>query len=401
MRKYPIIGLFSILFSFILFFNHTQAKSSGSATRILPVILNNINYSQEADYTRIMIETNNPAVYHEKYLSHPDRIYIDIENASLSGSIKPVQTIQNNKGILKQVRTARHDKDTARVVLELTRHADYNVSAATSPDRLIIDIYNEKPVKKASKKETPITQKTAHDFVNEIIVIDPGHGGKDPGAKGKSGLQEKDVVLDVGHRVRRLIQEKLGANVVMTREDDVFIPLGERTAIANKKGADLFVSIHVNSAPREGAKGVETYLLGRATDKDAMDLAVRENSTADKSSLDDLQFILTDLVTTVKKDESFRLAHYVQENIIETLEPRYNTLNLGVKQAPFFVLVHAKMPSILAEISFVSNPEEERLMYEGKYRQEIAESIFDGIKEYLEATPLLASPKEAQNKLMQ
>ena len=396
MRKYPVILLFSILFSFIFYFNHTQAKSSGSSS----AILNNIHYSQEADYTRIIIEINNPVVYHEKYLSHPDRIYIDIENASLSGSIKPVQTIQDNKGILKQIRTARHDKDTARVVLELTRHADYKVSAATLPDRLIIDIHNEKPVKKASKKETPITQKTSHDFVKEIIVIDPGHGGKDPGAKGKSGLQEKDVVLDVGHRVRRLIQEKLGANVVMTREDDVFIPLGERTAIANKKGADLFVSIHVNSAPREGAKGVETYLLGKATDKDAMDLAVRENSTAD-TSLDGLQFILTDLVTTVKKDESFRLAHYVQENIIETLEPRYNTLNLGVKQAPFFVLVHAKMPSILAEISFVSNPEEERLMYEGKYRQEIAESIFDGIKEYLEATPLLASPKEAQNKLMQ
>ncbi|MBI5193116.1 MAG: N-acetylmuramoyl-L-alanine amidase [Nitrospirae bacterium] len=389
MLKYPKIVVFSILFSLFFLLNHSQAKSPESSS----VFLNNINYSQETDFTRITIEISNPAVYHEKYLSNPDRIYLDIENTNLSGNIRPI-LIDN--GVLKQVRTAQHDKDTARVVLELTRHADYNVTALTSPDRLAIDIYNGKPVKKAVKKETTKTQKSSHNFVKHIIVIDPGHGGKDPGAKGKSGLQEKDIVLDVGRRVKKLIEEKLGSDVVMTRDDDVFIPLGERTAIANKKDADLFVSIHVNSAPREGARGVETYLLGRATDKDAMDLAARENSTADKSSLDDLQFILTDLVTTVKKDESFRLAHYIQENLIDTLEPRYNTMNLGVKQAPFYVLVHTKMPSILAEISFVSNPEEERLMYEGKYRQEIAESIFDGIKEYLDATPLLAFPKEAR-----
>jgi N-acetylmuramoyl-L-alanine amidase len=180
----------------------------------------------------------------------------------------------------------------------------------------------------------------------------------------------------------------------MTRETDVFIPLEERTAIANTKGADLFVSVHANSSRRTGARGVETYLLGRATDRDAMATAERENSASEKS-LNALQLILTDLMNTAKKDESLRLAHYVQENMIGHLESRYKVTDLGVKQAPFYVLVNARMPSILAEISFISNPEEERLLSDGDHRQEIAEAILSGIKKYIQATPLLAQPKEA------
>ena len=390
MRKYPIIVVFSLFLPLISFLNQSRAKSSAE-----PVILSDIHYSQESDYTRIIIDLNNPSAYNEKHLSNPERIYLDINNTSLSGNIRPLQV---DNSVLKQVRAAQHDNDTVRVVLELSHSADYKVYTLKSPDRLIVDIYSEKPVKESNVKETPPINNYSNKASPQLIVIDPGHGGKDPGAKGKHGLQEKDVVLDVGHRLRQLVEDKLGAKVIMTREDDVFIPLGERTAIANKKGADLFVSIHVNSAVREGARGVETYLLGRATDKEAMNTAMRENSTEGKSSMDDLQFILTDLMTTSKKDESFRLAHYVQENIIEHLEPHYKTSDLGVKQAPFYVLVHAKMPSILAEISFVSNPDEEHLLSEDKYRQEIAESIFEGIKKYLQATPLLASPKEARNK---
>jgi N-acetylmuramoyl-L-alanine amidase len=207
---------------------------------------------------------------------------------------------------------------------------------------------------------------------------------------------EKDIVLDVGLRLQKLVRDKLGAKVIMTRNEDVFIPLEERTAIANTKGADLFVSIHANSSRKPGIRGVETYLLGRASDKDAMDTAMRENSASDKSA-DDLQLILTDLLTTAKKDESFRLAHYVQSNIIDRLEPGYKAVNLGVKQAPFFVLVHASMPSILAEISFISNPAEERLLSEGAYRQEIAEAIFEGIRRYVQSTPMLSQPDEARN----
>jgi len=184
--------------------------------------------------------------------------------------------------------------------------------------------------------------------------------------------------------------------VVMTRETDIFIPLEERTAIANKKDADLFISIHANSSRREGASGAETYLLGRATNREAMDTAMRENSATEKS-LNELQLILTDLLTTAKKDESLRLAHYVQGNLIENLEPDYKINNLGVKQAPFYVLVNARMPSILAEISFISNREEEQRLGKSKYRQEIAEAILDGIIKYLQSTSYLTYPKEAAN----
>lgn len=395
MRNYWIIAIFSlVLYSIIPInhVNHTWAQSSEGPS----VVLNNIHYSEESDSSRIIVDLTNPVTYFDKYLPNPDRIYIDLNNTVVSKNIQPLQV---EGRLLNQVRTGQHDKDTARIVIELSHYVDYKVYTLTAPDRLVVDLYKEKPVKDNPIKEMLIPRNSSvNNKVKQTIVIDPGHGGKDPGAKGKHGLQEKDIVLDVGHRLKELVEKKLGAKVVMTREDDVFIPLGERTAIANRIGADLFVSVHANSSTREGARGVETYLLGRPTDREAMDLAAKENSTADRASLNDVQFILTDLLTTSKKDESFRLAHYVQENMIDQLEGRYKTLDLGVKRAPFYVLVHAQMPSILAEISFISNQEEERLLSEGNYRQEIAESIFEGIRKYLQATPLLVPPKEARNK---
>lgn len=398
MRKYWIMAVFSLVLSFMVSLNHvnhTWAQSSEGPS----VVLNNIRYSEDSNSARIIVDLNNPATYYDKYLPNPDRIYIDLNNTTVPENIQPLQV---ESRLLNQVMAGQHDKDTVRIVIKLSHYVDYKVYTLTSPDRLVVDLYKEKPVMDNPVKETLIPGNfSTNNKVQQTIVIDPGHGGKDPGAKGKHGLQEKDIVLDVGHRLKELVEDKLGAKVVMTREDDVFIPLGERTAIANRIGADLFVSVHANSSTREGARGVETYLLGRPTDRESMDLAARENSTADRASLDDLQFILTDLLTTSKKDESFRLAHYVQENMIDHLDGRYKTLDLGVKRAPFYVLVHAQMPSILAEISFISNQEEEHLLSEGNYRQEIAESIFEGIKKYLQATPLLVSPKEARNKAVQ
>lgn len=387
MRKYWIAAVFS--FSIILLSSISPAAGESLHTKdTQSTILSNIRYWPAPNYTRIVLDLNNPATYFDKYLPEPDRVYIDIHNTIIAGDVQPFQI---GNGIVNQVRVAQHDRQTVRVVLELSSPVEYKIFPLKYPDRLVVDIYQ-----KPSIKETPTLQKSLNS-ITRTIVIDPGHGGKDPGAKGRHGIMEKDIVLDVGLRLKRLIEDRTGARVVMTRDTDIFIPLEERTAIANSKGADLFISIHANSSRREGARGVETYLLGRATDMDAMDTALRENSVSEKSSLDDLQLILADLLNTAKKDESLRLAHYVQENIIDSLEPRYNTINLGVKQAPFYVLVNAKMPSILAEISFISNPEEERLLTERKYRREIAEAIFEGISRYIQSTPLLAQPKEAIN----
>jgi len=381
---YPLL-LISLLFLFAAPVRAAQDETTQS-------VLNSIRYWKDPNYTRIVIDLKSPATFRENYLPNPDRLFIDLHNTIMGNGITPIQI---SDGVVTQVRAGQYDKETVRVVIDLSAKAGYKILPLTSPDRLVIDILRD-AAPPLSEPEQKIEKDGNNNIImaSQTIVIDPGHGGKDPGARGRSGLREKDIVLDVGLRLRRLIKERLGVNVIMTRETDVFIPLEERTAIANTKGADLFVSVHANASRREGAKGVETYLLGRATDRDAMATAERENSASEKS-LNTLQLILTDLMNTAKKEESLRLAYYVQENMIGHLETRYKVTDLGVKQAPFYVLVNARMPSILAEISFISNREEEKLLSDGEHRQEIAEAILKGIKKYIQATPLLAQPKEA------
>lgn len=374
------------LFLLMFVFPPLPSPAAEGPAETPPAVLNAIRYRPDQDSLRIVLELSRPAVFADHYLRNPDRVYIDLDHTSVASPIAPIET---GDGIVRLIRSGQHDKETVRIVIELNSAVDYKVFPLTSPDRLVIDI---------SKK--PTAARRPGIAVPRTIVIDPGHGGKDPGAIGRHGLMEKEIVLDVGLRLKGLIKERLGAHAIMTREEDIFIPLEERTAIANTKDADLFISIHTNSSRRKEAKGVETYLLGRATDKTAMDTALRENSAPRNKSSDDLQFILTDLMTTARKDESLRLAHYVQTNIVEKLEPRYKSVDLGVKQAPFYVLVKAKMPSILAEISFISNPEEERLLAEGGYRQAITEAIFEGIKKYVQSTSMLAQPGEAANTLI-
>ena len=386
---YPLL-LISLLFLFAAPVRSAQDETTQS-------VLNSIRYWTDPNYTRIVIDLKSPATFREKYLPNPDRLFIDLHNTIMGNGITPIQI---SDGVVTQVRAGQYDKETVRVVIDLSAKAGYKILPLTSPDRLVIDILRD-AAPPLSEPEQKIEKDGNNNIImaSQTIVIDPGHGGKDPGARGRSGLREKDIVLDVGLRLRRLIKERLGVNVIMTRETDVFIPLEERTAIANTKGADLFVSVHANASRREGAKGVETYLLGRATDRDAMATAERENSASEKS-LNTLQLILTDLMNTAKKEESLRLAYYVQENMIGHLETRYKVTDLGVKQAPFYVLVNARMPSILAEISFISNREEEKLLSDGEHRQEIAEAILKGIKKYIQSTPLLAQPKEANYTTM-
>src|SRR4030067_23955 len=381
---YPLL-LISLLFLFAAPVRSAQDETTQS-------VLNSIRYWTDPNYTRIVIDLKSPATFREKYLPNPDRLFIELHNTIMGNGITPIQI---SDGVVTQVRAGQYDKETVRVVIDLSAKAGYKILPLSSPDRLVIDILRD-TVPPVSEPEQNIEKDENNNISmsSQTIVIDPGHGGKDPGARGKNGLREKDIVLDVGLRLRKLIKERLGLNVIMTRETDVFIPLEERTAIANTKGADLFVSVHANDSKREGAKGVETYLLGRATDREAMATDERENSASEKS-LNTLQLILTDLMNTAKKDESLRLAHYLQANMIGHLESRYKVTNLGVKRAPFYVLVNARMPSILAEISFISNPEEEKLLSDGEHRQEIAEAILKGIKKYIQATPLLAQPKEA------
>jgi N-acetylmuramoyl-L-alanine amidase len=215
------------------------------------------------------------------------------------------------------------------------------------------------------------------------IVIDPGHGGHDTGTIGPNGLEEKDLVLEVGRRLGKLLETRLGAEVVYTRKDDTFIPLETRTAIANQARADLFVSIHANSSHDAGARGVETYYLNFTSSPEALEVAARENAVSEKS-IYELQDLVKKIALKEKIEESREFAWDVQQSLHGGLAFKTPAIrDRGVKKAPFIVLIGANMPSILAEISFVSNPIDEHRLATSEYRQRVAESLYRGIAKYV------------------
>jgi N-acetylmuramoyl-L-alanine amidase len=219
------------------------------------------------------------------------------------------------------------------------------------------------------------------------IVIDAGHGGHDSGTLSADGLQEKDVVLDVALRLGKLLKQRLGADVIYTRDDDTFVPLETRTAIANKAQADLFISVHANSSSDPSARGVEVYYLNFTTSPEALEVAARENAVSDQSI-----YQLSDLVKKItlkdKIDESHEFASDVESSLFTGLEPgvvpgNQGLKDRGVKKAPFVVLIGANMPSILAEISFLTNPEDAHELRDPNYRERIAESLYRGVSRYV------------------
>jgi N-acetylmuramoyl-L-alanine amidase len=213
------------------------------------------------------------------------------------------------------------------------------------------------------------------------IVIDPGHGGHDPGAKGQ-GQTEADLVLDIALRLEKQLAAIPGVEVVLTRRTDEFIPLQERTAIANRENADLFLSIHANASGNRQAHGVETYFLNIATNQNAEAVAARENA-ASGHTMGELQGFIKTIMTNNKIDESRDLATQVQRSMVEKLRPANKNLrDLGVKQAPFVVLIGAGMPSVLAEISFLTNSQEAKLLKTPAYRQRIADALFSAVRKY-------------------
>jgi N-acetylmuramoyl-L-alanine amidase len=218
------------------------------------------------------------------------------------------------------------------------------------------------------------------------IVIDAGHGGHDTGTIGPTGLMEKDLCLDVALRLGKIIQQKLpGADIVFTRSDDTFIPLEERTNIANEAKADLFISIHANSSPDHGARGVETYYLNLKGSAEAMEVAARENAVS-QENIHDLQDVVKRIAQTEKIDESRELAEDIQDSLSKKIQKTVKPVkNRGVRKAPFVVLIGADMPSILTEISFLSNASDEQLLKKPEHRQRIAEGVYQGVANYLES----------------
>src|SRR3954453_1975720 len=227
------------------------------------------------------------------------------------------------------------------------------------------------------------------------VVIDPGHGGHDQGTEGPKGLLEKDLVLDIAMRVGKLVEERLGAEVVYTRSDDTFIPLEQRTQIANERKADLFLSIHANSSPASHIAGVETYYRNMTTSRDSLDVAARENATSQKS-IADLEDLLHKVMIGDKVEESKEFAARVQGALYAFSARNFpGTRDRGVKKAPFVVLAGAKSPSVLVEIGFLSNSREESLLKKNDYRQKLAEALFRGVSRYAESLSHVAQVAKA------
>jgi N-acetylmuramoyl-L-alanine amidase len=269
--------------------------------------------------------------------------------------------------------------DTATVNPPVAHHARGKSSSRLASNRAAdLDVREAKPT--ASGDRSLIR---ALGLKIGKIVIDPGHGGHDTGTIGPNGLEEKDLVLEVGRRLGKLLETRLGAEVVYTRKDDTFIPLETRTAIANQQRADLFISIHANSSHDPAARGVETYYLNFTSSPEALEVAARENAVSEKS-IYELQDLVKKIALKEKIEESREFAGDVQESLHSGLAAKSPAIrDRGVKKAPFIVLIGANMPSILAEISFVSNPADEHRLETSDYRQRIAESLYRGISKYV------------------
>ena len=216
-------------------------------------------------------------------------------------------------------------------------------------------------------------------------MIDPGHGGRDSGTIGRNGLKEKDLVLAVSHQLKRLLEERLGTEVVLTRENDRFIPLEERTAIANHLSADLFISIHANSSRDRKVSGVETFFQGFTTNHDEREVASRENASSQKN-IRDLEDLLKRIALGDYNEESRDFAQVIQDTFYSEIRPqRPRFQDRGVKKAPFIVLINLNMPGILLEIGFISNPSAEGYLKKKQGQEAVAEAIYTGVEKYFRA----------------
>lgn len=372
------------------------------------VTVSKIDVISGENYTRVSIEMTGEAEYRHSILSEdktaekPRRIVLDIKNAKIAPDLKEPIPVENEH--LQQIRSSQFTQDSVRIVLDLKSIEEYSTFYFDEPFRIIvdaigsddkgqnidaiiedmgkIDIVETEGEEKEEIKET--ARKPQEKIVDKLhIFLDPGHGGDDPGAVGRNRkIKEKDVVLGIALELRKLLEDN-GYRVSMSRDRDIFIPLPERTAMANRADADLFISIHANASRRRGARGIETYFFDLSSDRDVLKLAAMENGVSiDK--LDTLQFILTDMERTPIRNQSAMLATSIQENICRSVKSNgINSRNIGVKHGPFYVLKGARMPSVLVETAFITNPKEEKLLASRKYREQIAKGILDGIKKYI------------------
>jgi N-acetylmuramoyl-L-alanine amidase len=365
--------------------NGLDTSSTGGLERVT-----DIRHWSAQDYTRIVIDVAGQVEYashllrRDPSLGKPPRLYIDLENSTLDPSFSGDITIGD--GLLRKVRAGQYKPKVVRVVLDIESIEDHKIFSLSDPFRIVVDVTGESRKKLPSSGEGKPPSLTLAQQLGlgvKKVVIDPGHGGKDPGAVGPSGLMEKDVVLGIALKLQEKIRARLNLDAILTRSSDKFLPLEERTALANTQKADLFISIHTNANKNKRVQGISTYILNVATDEEAARLAAFENAVSTKR-ISDLEKILNDLMLNSKINESSRLADAVQQGLLKGLPRSYSEIkDLGVKQAPFYVLIGAQMPSIMVEVSFITNRWEEKRLGSDSYQDAVAEGILAGIESYI------------------
>jgi len=354
----------------------------------------NLRSYTHPSYTRIVVDIGILREYSFNELRKPDRIYVDIYQAKLNPLLHGKTFLVKN-AYLSQIRIAQKTTSTVRVVadLDFQEVKRYHVFHLFDPFRVVIDIYPlSSPLEPSLAKpsQPPQPAKSGYSIARQLglgiqrIVIDPGHGGEDPGCIGKKGLREKNIVLDVSRRLKKLLSQNDELEVILTRESDIFIPLESRTVIANQKKADLYISIHANAHRSKKRSGVETFFLNFSHNPSVNEIAARENATSTKN-LSEMKEIIQKIVRNSKIVESKELAEKIQKNLVGSLSKNHKSVkDLGVKGGPFWVLIGVEeAPSVLVEISHLSNLMEEARLKSPQYRQQIAQGIYQGILEYV------------------
>jgi N-acetylmuramoyl-L-alanine amidase len=370
----------------------------------------NLRRATHANFTRIVLDIGKLREYTYGELQDPGRIYVDVLQAKLNPILQG-QSYPVKAEYISQIRISQKTVSTVRVVadVEFSRVQSYRVYPLYDPFRLVIDIYprdtaegappapGDKPAPAAAKTQPPVKRDVdlKDPALNgtslarqlglgvRMVVIDPGHGGPRPGTISKGGLQEKEVNLAIALALQKLLKEKAGLEAVLTRESDVDVPLEDRTVIANQKRADLFVSIHSNAHRDRKRGGVETFFLNVSPDPTVIELAAEENATSTKN-IGEMKSILEKIVKNSKIQESLALAQAIQKNLVKSLAQDLPSIqDLGVKGGPFWVLIGGEMPSVLVEVSHLSNAKEETKLKTPKYRNLAAQGIYDGIMEYV------------------
>jgi N-acetylmuramoyl-L-alanine amidase len=363
--------------------------------------LKNIRYYTYDDYTRVVLDLSAPLKIKEKVLPGESkyRLYFDMERCDYAPGYPDdkKKEIAIEQGHLMRIRLAKRNRDCVRVVFDFDTFEKYTMFYLNSPFRIVFDIFQDGNGTVQGKENIPISKPAqpvdnGYSIVRQLglgvrtIVIDPGHGGVDPGTMNESlKLSEKEIALDIAVKLKSLFEKNSDYHVILTRSDDRYISLEERTAIANSKKGDIFLSIHLNSAPRKSARGIECYYLSMTTDPWSMQVAALENKV-NRKSIGEMQPIVEQIVKHAKISESKVFTTHIQENLVGVLKKKYNPVeNLGVKKAPFFVLAGARMPAVLAEVSFLSNRDEGKLLKTPAYRYSIAEGLYAGIISYIKS----------------